>query len=511
MLAETRPSAPDILEVIADLSSDEVFTPPRFANVMLDLLPDEVWSDPTLRWLDPGTKTGVFLREITKRLMVGLEDVIPDRQERLAHILSEQVFGIAITQLTAWISRRTLYCSKDASAEHIPVRMPAPAGNVWFQRIEHAYDRNGRCTECRAPRDRMERDDKDNHAYGFIHIQGREAIKERFDMQFDVIVGNPPYQMTGGGGGTNDTPLYNLFVEQAKELNPRYITMIIPSRWMAGGRGLDQFRSSMLTDKRIRALIDYENAHDVFPAVGINGGICYFLWDRDTPGSCQTSYHRKDEALGPVDRSLDEFDVFVRDPRALDILRKVRAASTMSFTDLVSGDTPFGLSTNFTNYTVGAEPRGRQLRIYANQGTTRVQGAVEREVVRKNLHLVDAWKVLVPKAGSGREREKTGEDKVLGPPIVAEPGSVCTQTYLVVGPLASRAEAESVESYLRTRFLRFLVSLRKISQDAMRSVYTWVPQQTWDREWTDEELFDKYDLTPDERGHIEQMIREMPE
>lgn len=510
MLTDTGTRAPDILEVIADLSSDEVFTPPRFANAMLDLLPAEVWTDPTLRWLDPGSKTGVFLREITKRLMVGLEEVFPDRQERLEHILREQVFGVAITQLTSWISRRTLYCSKDATADHIPVRMDSPDGHIWFQRVEHTYERNGRCAECGASRDRMERDGQDNHAYGFIHDQGRRAIAEELEMQFDVIVGNPPYQMAGGGGGTNDTPLYNLFVEQAKSLNPRYITMIIPSRWMAGGRGLEEFRASMLSDERIRKLIDYENAHDVFPAVGINGGICYFLWDRDTPGLCQASYYRNGEWIGPIDRSIGEFDVFVRDPRALSILRKVVQASASSFTDLVSGDTPFGLSTNFADFDRGAEPTKEQVRLYANAGTTRIQGAMARETVRKNPHLIDAWKVLVPEAGSGREREKSGIDMVLGPPIVAEPGSVCTQTYLAIGPLASSTEAKSVESYLRTRFLRFLVSLRKISQHAMRSVYTWVPQQTWDREWTDAELYDKYDITREEQAYIADRIREMP-
>ena len=510
MLSDTSRRTPDVLEVIADLSSDEVFTPPRVANALLDLLPGEVWGDPTLRWLDPGCKTGVFLREITKRLMVGLEDVIPDRQERLEHILREQVFGIAITQLTAWMSRRTLYCSKDATSTHIPVGFYQPAGHIWFQRVEHVYDRNGRCGACSASRERMERDGNDNHAYGFIHETGREAIAEEFNMQFDVICGNPPYQMAGGGGGTNDTPLYNLFVEQAKALNPRYITMIIPSRWMAGGRGLNDFRAAMLNDSRVRVLVDYENAHEVFPAVGINGGISYFLWERDNPGLCRTTYHRNGEEVGPTDRALNEYDIFVRDPRALDILHKVRATSEESFSDLVSGDTPFGLATNFRGFRRGAKPDGDDLRIYANDGTKRIQGAMPRTAVRKNLHLIDAWKVLVPEAGSGREREKSGVDMVLGPPIIAEPGSVCTQTYLAIGPLTSRDEAESVESYLRTRFLRFLVSLRKISQHAMKSVYTWAPRQAWDREWTDAELYERYGITAEEQAYIESRIREMP-
>ncbi len=510
MLVETATRRPDVLEVISDLSSDEVFTPPRVANAMLDLLPAEVWTDPTLRWLDPGCKTGVFLREITKRLMVGLADELPDPEERLDHILREQVFGIAITRLTAWISRRTLYCSKDATADHIPVQLSKPDGHIWSQRVEHTYTSKGRCSECGASREQMEQEGKDNHAYGFIHAKGYEAIAEEFDMRFDVIATNPPFQMTGGGGGTNDTPLYNLFVQQAKALSPRYITMVIPSRWMAGGRGLNDFRAEMLNDVRVRVLVDYENAHDVFPAVGINGGVSYFLWDRDNPGLCRSSFHRNGEQIGPTNRALDEYDIFVRDPRALDILRKVRAASEASFSGLVSGDTPFGLATNFKGFRRGAKPGEDDLRIYANAGTKRIQGAMPRGVVRKNTQLIDVWKVFIPKAGSGREREKSGIDMVLGPPIIAKPGSVCTQTYLTIGPLPSREAAESVESYLRTRFLRFLVSLRKISQDAMKSVYTWVPEQTWDREWTDAELYDRYGITAEEQAYIESRIREMP-
>lgn len=508
MLAQTT-TQPDILEVIGDLSSDEVFTPPRVANAVLDLLPDEVWSDPDLRWLDPGAKTGVFLREVTRRLMVGLSEAITDEQERLDHILRNMVFGVAVTELTALMSRRTVYCSKDATGPHSATRMPTVNGNVWFARVEHSYDKNGRCSECSASRELMERHNSENHAYGFIHAAGREAIEKEFEMKFDVVIGNPPYQMTGGGGGTNDTPLYNQFVEQAKALNPRYISMIIPSRWMGGGRGLDEFRAQMLGDDRNRVLVDHENAKDLFPAVGINGGVCYFLWDRDNPGTCATTFKRNGITVGPVERDLGEFDVLVRDTRALTILRKVQAADEESFSTLLSGDTPFGLPTNYSGYKKDAQPVNGELLVHANASQQRVQGAMRRDLVTKNVHLIDTWKVLISKAGSGRERETTGVDMVLSPPLIGTPGSVCTQTYIVAGPLGSKAEAESVESYLRTRFLRFLVSLRKVSQDALRGVYTWVPVQTWDRTWTDEELYARYDITEEEQAFIAERIREM--
>ncbi len=508
VLAQTT-TQPDILEVIGDLSSDEVFTPPRVANAVLDLLPDEVWSDPNLRWLDPGAKTGVFLREVTRRLMDGLADTITDEQERLEHILHNMVFGAAVTELTALMSRRTLYCSKDATGPHSATPMPSEDGNVWFARVEHPYDKNGRCPECSASKEQMERANSENHAYGFIHAAGREAIEKEFEMKFDVVIGNPPYQMTGGGGGTNDTPLYNLFVEQAKALNPRYISMIIPSRWMAGGRGLDDFRAEMLGDKRLRTIVDYPNSAELFPTVDIKSGICYFVWDRDNTGDCEVTLVRDQKVHGPHPRTLDEYDIFIRDARALDILKKVQAKGEASFEDMLTGDTPFGLASNYSGYKKGAKPTNGEILIYASTSGKRHEGAMRRDLVTKNTHLIDGWKVLLPKAGPGNSGGHVLPDMVLGRPLVAVPRSVCTQTYIVAGPLESKAAAESVEAYLKTRFLRFLVALRKISQDALRSVYRWVPQQEWDRAWTDEELYAKYGITEEEQAYIAVMVREM--
>lgn len=533
---------PDVLTCIANLSNDEVFTPPEFANLMLDTIADawagahdghSIWSDPEVTFLDPFTKSGVFLREVTSRLTTGLADQIPDLQERVDHILTRQVFGIGITQLTSLLARRSVYCSKWANGEHsIASSFATEDGNVWFEHVEHTWvggtewvytsdaggnrikkHTNGRCRFCGAPQLLFDREDElETHAYAFIHTDDiKTRLSESFgaDMQFDVVVGNPPYQMTGGGGGTNDSSIYHLFVQQAMKLEPRFLSMVIPSRFMAGGRGLGEFRAQFLGDDRVRVLVDYENAQEVFPTVGIGGGICYFLWDRDNRGLCECSYHRNGGVIGPHPRRLDEFEVFVRDQRAVDILHKVVAANEESFSSLLSGDTPFGLPTNFKDYARGAEPKDDQLRVYANVGTTRVRGAVNRELVTKNRQLIDTWKVLLPKTGSGRERERSGVDIVLGPSIVAGPGSVCTQTYIVAGPLATEANAESLASYLRTRFARFLVSLRKISQDTLKGVYTYVPLQEWDRLWTDAELYEKYGITEHEQAFIESFIKPM--
>ena len=437
---------PDVLTCIANLSNDEVFTPPGFANHMLDLVADawadansgaNIWADRSVTFLDPFTKSGVFLREITSRLTEGLKEEIPDLQKRVDHILTKQVFGIGITQLTTLIARRSLYCSKWANGKHsIAKSFDRDAGNIWFERLEHTWEggtewvytadaqgnqikkfTNGRCRHCGASQQALDRGEGlETHAYAFIHtVDIKARVAELFgdDMQFDVIIGNPPYQTTGGGGGSNDSPIYHLFVRQAMRLEPRFLSMVIPSRWMAGGRGLGEFRAEFLGDRHVRTLVDYENAKDVFPTVGIGGGICYFLWDRDNPGLCDCVYHRNGETIGPNPRALDEFDVLVRDKRAVDILHKVVAAGERPFEELVSGDTPFGLATNFKDYARDAVPKGGQVRLYANVGTTRVRGAMVREAINKNTHMIDVWKLFLPVAGSGRERERSGVDLVL--------------------------------------------------------------------------------------------------
>lgn len=513
---------PDVLTCIANLSNDEVFTPPQFANRMLDMLATawaarnggaNIWQDSSATFLDPFTKSGVFLREITTRLIVGLADEIPDLQARVDHILTRQVFGIGITTLTTLLARRSLYCSKFANGEHsVATSFTTEAGNIWFERVEHTWE-GAKCSFCGAPRALFDRDKGlENHAYAFIHTNNVKArIGELFGaaMQFDVVIGNPPYQLSADEAGQNVMPIYNLFVEQAKNLEPNFIVMVTPSRWMAGGKYLDEFRSVMLNDRRLAALVDYHNAAEMFPSVGINGGISYFLWDSKHNGDCEVTTIRGGVEFGPHNRRLNEFDVFIRDIRAVDILRKVLAKGEPPFSDIVSPRDPFGpaLSSNFKDYHATQE-KG-DLRIHLNIGTKRETAWVSRHYVTKSEHLIDAWKVLIPKAGSGREREKSGVDLVLGPPLVAAPGSVCTLTYVVAGPLASQAEANSVHAYLRTKFTRFLVSLRKISQDAPRGVYGFVPQQVWTETWTDEKLYKKYELSEAEIAFIESTIRPM--
>jgi site-specific DNA-methyltransferase (adenine-specific) len=514
---------PDVLTCIANLSNDEVFTPPEFANRMLDTLAEgwaadhggaNLWADGTVRFLDPCTKTGVFLREITSRLTSGLADKIPNLEERVNHILTKQVYGIGITYLTSLLARRSVYCSKHAKGKHsIAKSFASDAGNIWFERMEHMWA-DGRCAYCGAPKAIFDRErGLETHAYAFIHTNDiKTRLAEIFggDMQFDVIIGNPPYQMTGGGGGTNDSSIYQLFIEQALQLDPRYLSMVIPSRWMAGGRGMDDFRKTMLSDRHISHLVDYPNSAQVFPGVDLKSGICYFLWDRAHDGNCAVTLIRDQDVVGPTNRKLDEYDVFIRDERAAVILNKVLKLEEPSFEDLLTGDTPFGLATNFTAFRQG-EPSKGEVKVYASSNAGRRSGAMKRSLIEKNTHLIDTWKVLATKAGPGNSGGHVLPDMVLGKPIVGEPNSVCTQTWIVAGPFKSRKQAEIVVGYLQTSFIRFLVSLRKISQDAMKGVYHWVPQQNWNQDWTDEKLYEKYGITKKEILFINSMIRPMGE
>lgn len=500
-------SEPDILEVIADLSNDEVFTPPRVARAVLDLLPDSLWSDPTVRFLDPGSKSGVFLREITRRLMVGLETAIPDEDERLHHILTEQVFGIAITELTSLMSRRTLYCSKNAAGTHAATAMDTADGHIWFQRVEHNYN-NGRCRDCGASEALMESEGHDNHAYAFIHRSAWPELEKEFEMKFDVIVGNPPYQLEDAGHNASATPIYQHFVETAIDLDPRYVLMITPSRWFVGGKGLDKFRDRLLNDDRVSHIVDFPKLYEPFPLVKIRGGISYFLWDRDHHGPCTIQTMRDGEPDGPaVSRRLDEFSVLVRDNHAVGVLRKVRAyrdaqgKPEATFDERVSSRKPFGWPTNFHGKDTDKGIKD-PVKLYGSQKVS----WVSRSQVPQNDEWVDDWKVLMTAV---QGTSAAVETMFLSRPIIAGPGEACTETYLVAARAQTEAEAARYAAFLRTRLVRFLVSLRKATQHATRDVYCFVPDVPMDRDWTDVDLYARYGIDADEQAYIESVVKEM--
>lgn len=489
---------PDVLNCIANLSNDEVFTPPTLANQVLDLLPQELFTNPHTTFLDPFCKSGVFLREIVKRLDRGLSLQIPDRQQRIDHIMHRQVFGIALTELTSLLSRRTLYCSKAANSRHSISHFDDEQGHVQYKAIAHTWV-NGKCKYCGASKEVYDRGNaSEQYAYQFIHTDNPQKLFPK-DMKFDVIIGNPPYQLSDGGGmGTSAIPLYHKFVEQAMKLKPRFLSMIIPARWYAGGKGLDDFRSMMLHDSRIRHLSDYFNAEDCFPGVDISGGVCYFLWDRDYKGDCEVINYKSGKAIS-LKRSLleGEQDSFVRFNEAISILRKVKEKRFMSFESIVSTRKPFG---DIKNLKAHSSPSDILVYAYPNNGY------IPRSSIITNQDWIRRYKVYIAKAYGER-----GDFPylVLGKPFLGTPNTCCTETYLHIGPCKDASEAESIISYMRTRFFRFFVLFKKNTQNAAKGVYSFVPLQDFSHPWTDEMLYAKYGLDENEIAFIESMIRPM--
>jgi hypothetical protein len=525
-----RSRNPDVLTCIANLSNDEVFTPPELANWMLDMLAEawaagnngaNIWADKTARFLDPCTKSGVFLREIASRLTIGLAGEMPDLEERVNHIMTKQVYGIGITYLTSLLARRSVYCSKHALGEHsIAKGFASDAGNIWFERIEHTWV-DGNCICCGASQKALDRGEGlETHAYAFIHTTDiKTRVAELFggDMHFDVIIGNPPYQLDDGGFGASAIPIYNRFIEQAKALEPRFLTMVIPSRWLFGGRGLDDFRKAMLTDNRIRKLVDYPDSRQVFPSVDVAGGICYFLWDRENPGDCRVTEFDHGLESSETTRSLLEegAEVFIRSNRALPILRKVIAVETGTeslslpeekrFERQVSSQKPFGLRTFFR----GSPKQSSRDDVLVLQSGGRAW--TSRSEVTASEDLIDKWKVFTSKSSSEHagQVDKNGQRRVLSLSGVIPPGSVVTETYILLGAYDAEQEARNCYSYVVTRFFRFLISVRSSAQDLARSAYSFVPLQDFSTAWTDEKLYEKYGLSDDEIAYIEKLIRPM--
>lgn len=488
---------PDVLTCLANLSNDEVFTPPKLANQILDNLPKEIWSDKNIKFLDPVSKSGVFLREITKRLITGLESQIPDLQTRINHILANQVFGIAITEITALISRRTLYCAKKANGKYsISSDFADEIGNIKFDQTNHSW-KDDKCIFCGAGKLAYDRcEELETHAYQFIHNNNPEKI---FNMKFDVIIGNPPYQLSDGGSGKSAKPIYHKFIEQAKKLNPRFLSMIIPARWYSGGKGLDEFRDEMLNDKRISNLVDFRNSRDVFPGVDVAGGICYFLWQRDYQGDCDVTYFEDDKKISQK-RKLNEFNIFIRDDKAISIIRKIQNLNKNFLNEKVSARKPFGLPTNY-------QPQNSGIACWFIQKIGK-QYAKTEDVVDNNNYL-NKWKLLIPKAPIAGQTDfskpiRFYHDKNS---LIAKPGECCTESYIVAGAFESEEEVLSFKSYLFTKIVRFLILQTVISQDVTKRNFIFVPDLgKYEGNYCDEELCKKWNINKEEWQLIDSKI-----
>jgi site-specific DNA-methyltransferase (adenine-specific) len=508
MSAALEGRVPDVLETLAQLPNDEVYTHPKVVTAMLDSLPSDVWSKHDWKWLDPATKSGAFLREIYRRLMTGLYSWEPDAKTRREHILRNMIYGSSITEITGEVARRTLYQTRDATGQSVRdeslrdliVDFQSREGNVRFVSAEHKFGGSGqnrRCTICRAP-EALVRLQRENFAYAFIH--GMYPPEEISEMKFDVIVGNPPYQIGTEGHGATASTIYNFFVERAIALDPRYVVMITPSRWFAGGKGLDEFRSRMIADRHLKTIVDNPKLFDVFPGVEIKGGVSWFVWDREHDGDCEFSTRIKGVVTSTAIRDLRAGDgIVLRDNEAAKIVDKVRAVGLPSIESMVSVTKPFGLTMRSNYKGSVSEPfDGAVPLIYGNKiGYSRL------DQIQRNHEWINRWKVLLPRAGDGHGRDQS---YVIGEPIALAPGSACTQTYFIAGMFETREETENYAKYLSSKFARFLILQRKITQDVTQERFRFVPLVDFNREWTDADLYERFGLSDDEMYYVENTI-----
>lgn len=494
---------PDVLSCLANLSNDEVFTPPNLVNDILNLLPEQLWKNPDAKFLDPVSKSGVFLREIAKRLEKGLTKKIPDKQKRINHIFSNQLYGIAITELTSLLSRRSVYCSKTANGKYsVCDTFDSEQGNILYNKLKHTWN-NGKCVYCGASQEVYDRDESlETYAYNFIHTDKPEAI---FNMKFDVIIGNPPYQLSDAGHGRSASPIYHKFIEQAKKLNPRYLTMIIPARWFAGGKGLDDFRSEMLNDKRIRKLVDYENSNDIFPGVDVAGGICYFLWDRDNAGLCEVTNFINGN-IEKSERALNEFPIFIRHSKAIPIIRKVLAKKEnggKNLSSVVSPSKPFGIRGHHAPAKTGVPCYFTQ-----RQGLL----FVKKDELSDNYNLLDKYKLLIPRAPIAGQTDfsKPVGFYYDGNMRIAKPGEACTETYIVAFASKTQQEVLAFKSYLLTKLFRFLLLQTVVSQDVTRSNFIFIPDLgKYEGVYTDEMLCKRWGINKEEWAFIDSRIKDV--
>lgn len=486
----------------------EVFTAEREVSAMLDLVKQETERVDS-RFLEPACGDGNFLTEILRRkLKAAKKSPSPSEFEKHSLMAIASIYGVDLLTDNVRTCRARLYeiwnkeyksvCNKEISEnlrENIEFILSRNiiCGNALSLK---AADENGQDTEEPIVFSKWTFD-KDNNIqrkdYRFDKLlQGGNKIK------FDVIIGNPPYQLNDGGNGASAKPIYHLFVEQAKKLKPRFLTMIIPARWYSGGKGLDAFRNSMLHDSRISQLHDFVYASDCFSGVEIKGGVCYFLWENGKKGNCKVFTHKGDDIISSMSRPLLEegSNTFIRYNEAIPILRKVRAKGEQTFDNLVSPRKPFGLPSNFRDYVKSKGPPN-SIYIYAQKD----RGYVSGNKILKNKDWIDKWKLYIPEAiGAGNM-----ERDVLKP-IVGAPNTVCSETYVVVGPYDDETTVRNIETYVKTRFFHFMLGLKKITQHTTSKTYAFIPVQDFSKSWSDKELYEKYGLTEEEISFIEASV-----
>lgn len=480
----------DILALLNGLRPDSdnanVYTPQDVVKKMLDILPKDIWANRDVKFLDPACKSGVFLREITKRLVdaqIKADGKKLKGKERLPYIrqvLKNQVYGIAISEEAALVSRRTVYGSQNAMSKYSLSEeiFEDVQGNIRF--VENATTENTKGAQ-----------------YPFLNKTIQEIFGE--DMHFDVIIGNPPYQENISNPTGQAPALFHKFVNKSFALQPNYVVMIIPAKWYAGGMGLNEFRAAMIANRHIRRLVDYPDPTECFPNIDLRGGVCYFLWDRDNEGPLKFTNIMGSE-LSTTIRRENPYDVFVRWNQMLSVLQKIERFNERSLSELVSEDSPFGFSTKERGVENDFE---NSCRLRSSKGF----GFVSRDQVKKGELLVDAYKILMGRSISGNLEKPPF--KVIATIEKLVPGDVCTHSYIVVGNFENAIENENLLGYLKTRFVRSLLLCSLTGMDISKEKFRFVPLQDFSRSWTDKDLYEKYGITEDEQAFIESMIKPM--
>lgn len=481
----------DIFDYIPPQKTNQIFTPKSVVKIMVDTLEREnpdIFKDSNKTFIDLYAKSGIFLTEITKRLFKGLKNEIPNEGERLKHILENQVYGVAPTNIIYNIAKEYIYSNFDnISADNL--------------------------VEC----DLTIYAEKDSLAEKLTELYGGKNVK------FDVVIGNPPYQEEDGGAQASARPVYHHFVQAAKSLNPEYISYITPSRWFVGGKGLDSFRDEMLNDLHLKEIHDWLTPEDIFPNTNIRGGVNYFLWDKNfTDKSVRFASYKDGKKISDVIRPLaiEGIDILLRDNIGIKVLEKIYAndyENTNTISEIVSPLRPFGFRGYFIDderFNSTPDSLINPVICYARGWK---KGYIERDIVEIRPDWIDKWKIFTPRANNiGTELSDDNFNIRIG-----EPGTICTESYMVIGADNDydKNEAEALGKYLQTKFSRFLHSLAKGSQDATSKTYRFIPMQdfspeseiNWDNSIAeiDQQLYNKYGLSQEEISYIEENIKPM--
>ena len=454
--------------------SQEVLEEPRLVDQ--GQVTEDIFLNPEARILEMNSKSGLYPLYMAYSLyamkLPGPEDKLPLEQTQALwqETVEQQIFVLCKTRMAESITRRTLVGYQDwtVNTTYIPHLL---------ERMENDPQRLAKKLE-----------------------KPETWRKNGEPMTFDAIVGNPPYQIADGGNNASAMPVYQRFVELATTIEPHYASMIMPSRWYSGGRGLDDFRANIMNDTRMRVLYDYASSDYCFPGVDISGGICYFLWDKDYDGPC-TVTNAESQIAHSVKRYLNEFPILVRSNAAISIIDKVARRKEQTLDIFVSSQKPFGLRT------FARPDENGDLTLRWNGG----KGPISSDKVTGGTELIDKWKVIVSRVlyEHGGKADKNGQSRILSILEMLGPKEVCSETYIVVNSYDTEAEAAGLYSYLKTKFARFLIMQATSSIMITRGCFMFVPVQNFAEEWTDEKLYKKYELTEDEIAFIESTIRVM--